>query len=64
MSEKYKFRDHLGAYFVTLTTVGWVDIYKARSQTSGGAVAQVLPKRERPSDPRLVSHDKSSSHGD
>jgi hypothetical protein len=27
MSEKYKFRDPLGCYFVTLTTVGWVDVF-------------------------------------
>ncbi len=27
MSEKYKFHDPLGCYFVTLTTVGWVDVF-------------------------------------
>ena len=27
MSEKYKFRDPDGMYFVTTTTVGWVDVF-------------------------------------
>src|SRR5258706_14891643 len=27
MSEKYKFNDPLGMYFVTMATVGWVDIF-------------------------------------
>ncbi|MBX7125131.1 MAG: transposase [Cyclobacteriaceae bacterium] len=27
MSEKYKFRDSGGLYFVTCTTVGWVDVF-------------------------------------
>ena len=27
MSEKYKFRDPAGTYFVTTTTVGWVDVF-------------------------------------
>lgn len=27
MSEKYKFRDPMGVYFVTLTTIGWVDVF-------------------------------------
>lgn len=27
MSEKYKFRDSGGIYFVTSTTVGWVDVF-------------------------------------
>ena len=27
MSEKYKVRDHECAYFMTLTTVGWVDVF-------------------------------------
>src|SRR6185295_14002218 len=27
MSEKYKFRDPNGTYFVTTTTVGWVDVF-------------------------------------
>jgi REP element-mobilizing transposase RayT len=27
MSEKYKFNDEHGMYFVTLTTVGWVDLF-------------------------------------
>ena len=27
MSEKYKFRDPWGLYFVTMTTVGWVDVF-------------------------------------
>jgi REP element-mobilizing transposase RayT len=27
MSEKYKFRDPEGMYFVTMATVGWVDLF-------------------------------------
>lgn len=27
MSEKYKFRDPAGLYFITSTTVGWVDVF-------------------------------------
>ncbi len=27
MSEKYKFRDPEGKYFVTMATVGWVDLF-------------------------------------
>jgi putative transposase len=27
MSEKYKFRDTEGLYFVTMATVGWVDLF-------------------------------------
>jgi hypothetical protein len=27
MSEKYKFIDDDGMYFVTMATVGWVDLY-------------------------------------
>jgi hypothetical protein len=27
MSEKYKFYDPAGMYFVTMSTVGWVDLF-------------------------------------
>jgi hypothetical protein len=27
MSDKYKITDNYKAYFITLTTVGWVDIF-------------------------------------
>lgn len=32
MSDKYKIRDNDKAYFVTLTTVGWVDIFTRKEQ--------------------------------
>ena len=30
MSEKYKINDKKGVYFVTLTTVDWIDIFTRR----------------------------------
>ena len=27
MSEKYKFHDPEGTYFITMSTVGWVDVF-------------------------------------
>jgi len=32
MSDKYKIRDKDKAYFVTLTTVGWIDVFKRKKQ--------------------------------
>ena len=32
MSDKYKIRDNEKAYFVTITTVGWVDIFTRKGQ--------------------------------
>ena len=32
MSDKYKIRDNDKAYFVTLTTVGWIDIFTRKEQ--------------------------------
>lgn len=32
MSDKYKIRDNEAAYFVTLTTVGWVDLFTRKNQ--------------------------------
>ncbi|MFV0164266.1 transposase, partial [Empedobacter falsenii] len=32
MSTKYKATDSSGAYFITITTVGWVDIFTRLNQ--------------------------------
>lgn len=32
MSDKYKIRDKTKAYFVTMTTVGWVDVFTRKNQ--------------------------------
>jgi REP element-mobilizing transposase RayT len=32
MSDKYKIKDNEAAYFVTLTTVGWVDVFTRLNQ--------------------------------
>ena len=32
MSDKYKIKDNEAAYFITLTTVGWVDVFTRRNQ--------------------------------
>jgi len=32
MSDKYKIRDNEKAYFITITTVGWVDIFTRKEQ--------------------------------
>jgi len=32
MSDRYKIKDNEAAYFVTLTTVGWVDVFTRLNQ--------------------------------
>ena len=32
MSDKYKIRDNDKAYFVTLTIVGWIDVFTRKEQ--------------------------------
>ncbi len=31
MSDKYKIHDNTSAYFITLTTVGWIDVFTRKN---------------------------------
>ena len=47
MSEKYKFVDPEGTYFVTTTTVGWVDVFTRPELKHIVINSEVLPAEER-----------------
>jgi hypothetical protein len=32
MSDKYKIKDNEKAYFITMTTVGWIDVFSRKNQ--------------------------------
>ena len=63
MSEKYKFHDTQGMYFVTMATVGWVDLF-TRWELKHVIIDSLapLPKGEGLGDSCVVPHAQSPSH--